>query len=444
MLAHHYLSALELGRAANQDTGGLAAGARAALHTAGDRAFRLNAFKSAAGFYRAALSLWPEDAHQQRAGLLRLLGITQFETGELGKAEATLTQGAETAAAAGLPAMRARIIVQLADIHTMQGGSDAEALAECEAATAVLDAEGDLEGLAEAWTMTGRLRFALGESPADQEALERAIAYARQGGNHRAQMQASGWLAGTLQLLPVPADAAIDRIEQLLQSADGDPWAEANLLISLSLLYAYAGRFADAREASARVQSVYDRSESKLAWIMGVGVTGEMELIAEDPAAAEHHLTQACEAFRAIGERGYFSTVASWLAEALYAQGRLDEAQQVTEEAKEATMPGDIDAQARWRTIRAKLLARRGQFPAAQRLADEAEALVSSTSWEALKAGVLMAKAEVSQLAGARGQAEACLRAALRIYEDQRAEPLADRARTTLANLTGQPRSEPA
>jgi ATP/maltotriose-dependent transcriptional regulator MalT len=107
-------------------------------------------------------------------------------------------------------------------------------------------------------------------------------------------------------------------------------------------------------------------------------------------------------------------------------------------------MPGDIDAQARWRTIRAKLLARRGQFPAAQRLADEAEVLISSTSWEALKAGVLMAKAEVSQLAGARGQAEACLRAALRIYEDQRAEPLADQARTVLASLTGQPRSEPA
>jgi class 3 adenylate cyclase/tetratricopeptide (TPR) repeat protein len=444
MLAHHYLSALELARAANQDTGGLAPGARAALQAAGERAFTLNAFKSAAGLYRAALSLWPEDAHQQRAGLLQLLGITQLETGELGKAEATLTEGAETAAAAGLPAMRARISVRLVDIHTIQGGSDAEALAECEAAIAVFDAEGDLDGLAEAWTMTGRLRFWLGESPTDQEALERAIAYARQGGNHRAQMQASGWLAATLLLLPVPADAAIDRTEQLLQSADGDPWAEASLLMVLALLYAYAGRFADAREASARVQSVYDRSEAKLAWAMGVGVRGETELVAGDPAAAEHHLRESCEAFRAMGERGYLSTVAGWLAEALYAQGRLDEAQQVTEEAKEATVPGDIDAQARWRTIRAKLLARRGQFPAAQRLADEAEALLSSTSWETLKAGVLMAKAEVSQLAGARGQAEAFLRAALRIYEDRRAEPLADQARRTLASVTGQPRSEPA
>src|SRR5215470_1547377 len=184
MLAHHYLSALELGRAANQETGGLAAGARAALQTAGDRAFRLNAFKSATRFYRAALSLWPEDAHQQRAGLLRLLGITQLETGELNGAEAMLAEGAEVAAAAGLPAVGARIRVLLAEIHAQQGLSLAETLLECEVVTVVLEAEGDPEGLAEAWLLAGKLCFWLGEWPADQQALERALAYAQQSGNH--------------------------------------------------------------------------------------------------------------------------------------------------------------------------------------------------------------------------------------------------------------------
>ena len=67
MLAHHYLSALELARAANQDTTDLAPRARPALQAAGDRAFALNAFAAAAGFYRAALALWPEDA-QRAAG----------------------------------------------------------------------------------------------------------------------------------------------------------------------------------------------------------------------------------------------------------------------------------------------------------------------------------------------------------------------------------------
>jgi hypothetical protein len=41
-----------------------------------------------------------------------------------------------------------------------------------------------------------------------------------------------------------------------------------------------------------------------------------MEPIAADAAAAEHHLRQAYEAFRAMGERGYLSAVAGSLAEA--------------------------------------------------------------------------------------------------------------------------------
>ena len=91
------------------------------------------------------------------------------------------------------------------------------------------------------------IRFWLGDSPADQQALERAMAYARQGGHRRVQLQASFWLAVTFTLLPIPADTAIARAEQLLQTADGEPWAEADILRPLSELYAYSGRFADAR-----------------------------------------------------------------------------------------------------------------------------------------------------------------------------------------------------
>lgn len=94
-------------------------------------------------------------------------------------------------------------------------------------------------------------RFWLGHSPAGQQALEGAIACARQAGSRRAQMQASFWLARTFCYLPIPADAAIPRAGQLLQTADGEPWAEAGILMLLSVLYAYAGRFADARDAIA-------------------------------------------------------------------------------------------------------------------------------------------------------------------------------------------------
>jgi len=71
-------------------------------------------------------------------------------------------------------------------------------------------------------------------------------------------------------------------------------------------------------------------------------------------------------------------------------------------------------------------------------------ALVSSTSWAVLQAETLMAKAEVNRLAGAPDQAGASLRAALRIYEDRQAVPLAEQARAALASLTAQPGTKPA
>ena len=444
MLAHHYLSALDLARGVGQDTADLTPPARTALRAAGDRAMALNAFASAVGYYRAALALWPQDAQEQRAGLLRLLGTALHEAGELDQAEAVLAEGSRVAAAAGAATLAARIRILLTEIHVSRGGPGDQALAECQAAAAVLEAEGDLEGLAEAWKLTGMIRFWLGDSPADQQALERAMAYARQGGHRRMQLQASFWLATTYMLLPIPADAAIPRAEQLLQTADGEPWAEADILMPLSELYAYSGRFADARRAIARARSVYDSSGTKIRRAMGAHVAAEIELIAGDPAAAEQHLREAYEAYRAIGERGYMSTVLGFLAEALYTQGRLGEARQMTEEAQAAAAPADIDAQARWRAARAKVLARAGQFPAAQTLLDEAEALVSPTCWAPLQAGILMARAEVDRLAGAPQRAEASLRAALRIYQDRHATPLAQQAAAVLASLAGHAGAKPA
>jgi class 3 adenylate cyclase/tetratricopeptide (TPR) repeat protein len=59
LLAHHYLSALELARATGGDTARFAEPARLALRDAGDRALALHAYPSAVRFYEAAAKLWP-------------------------------------------------------------------------------------------------------------------------------------------------------------------------------------------------------------------------------------------------------------------------------------------------------------------------------------------------------------------------------------------------
>jgi predicted ATPase/DNA-binding SARP family transcriptional activator len=380
-----------------------------------------------------------QPVHDQclRAGLLRLLGTVLYDAGDLTRAEAALREGLEVAAAAGAPALHARIRVLIADIRNLQGGGAAEALEECEAAIGALESEGDLSGLADAWLVVGRLRYDRAEWPADEEALERALAYARQSGHHRIQVQAGNWLAASLAELPIPADTAVARVGQLLQAASGEPWAEAYMLTSLSPLYAYVGRFTDARAALARSRSIFAGFGANLAlgyWAIPAGL---VELAAGDAAAAERYLRQGYEALRAMtGERGAFGYLAALLGEALCAQDRLDEAQQMTEEAQAAAAPDDIDPHAQWRATRAKLLARRGEFSAARRLVDEAQALIPPTSRPLPKAETLVAEAEVNRLAGAPDQAAVCLRAALRIYEDWRATSLAEKVRAVLAALT--------
>jgi class 3 adenylate cyclase/tetratricopeptide (TPR) repeat protein len=81
MLAHHYRSALELRRAAGQPVdASFTERAMDSIREAGDRAFSLNAYASAAGFYQFALELaLPGSIHHAR--LLFNLGRARFSEG---------------------------------------------------------------------------------------------------------------------------------------------------------------------------------------------------------------------------------------------------------------------------------------------------------------------------------------------------------------------------
>jgi predicted ATPase/class 3 adenylate cyclase len=76
LLAHHYVTALELARSAGNATPALVEQARVALRDAGDRAASLNSFAGAAAHYRSALELWP--AYEADRGVL-LLSLARME-----------------------------------------------------------------------------------------------------------------------------------------------------------------------------------------------------------------------------------------------------------------------------------------------------------------------------------------------------------------------------
>jgi predicted ATPase/DNA-binding SARP family transcriptional activator len=373
-----------------------------------------------------------------RAELLRLLGTVLCSLGDMDRADAVLSEGSQVAAAAGLEMVQARIRVLLHLVHGSLGRIGTGVLEDCQAAAATLEAGGDLAGLAEAWvTIANWHGGILGDLWTCVTDLEHAIALARASGNYRVELDAIGWLLATCAVGPIPLDTAIARGEQLLDHVSAEAWAKAGLDMGLAELYVQAGRIADARAAIGRALSAHARAGAKIAAAVSTVIAGTIEMIAGDAAAAEELLRQGCEALRATREHDWFlpSTLPN-LAAALYAQGRLDEAEQVTEEARALAPAGDFDTQARCRATRAKVLARRGQHAAAKQLADEAETLAAPTSWTALQAEVLEAKAEVLRLGGATGEAETCLRAALDLHQQRRASALADRTRAALASLT--------
>ena len=88
-----------------------------------------------------------------------------------------------------------------------------------------------------------------------------------------------------------------------------------------------------------------------------------------EPHMAEQALWPDYERLKRIGEKSHFSSITSILAQALYAQGRYDEAAQLAEETARALRPNDVHSQIVWKGTSAKLLARRGELVDAERLA---------------------------------------------------------------------------
>jgi class 3 adenylate cyclase/tetratricopeptide (TPR) repeat protein len=115
MLAYHYSSALELGRAAGQDVADLGTRARGALQHAGDRAVTLNAYVPAIRYFERALELDPEPT-TERAHLLFRTGRTKFLAWQGGEDE--LETAAAELLAAGDREAAAEAETTLFEVHS--------------------------------------------------------------------------------------------------------------------------------------------------------------------------------------------------------------------------------------------------------------------------------------------------------------------------------------
>jgi Flp pilus assembly protein TadD len=130
------------------------------------------------------------------------------------------------------------------------------------------------------------------------------------------------------------------------------------------------------------------------------------------------------------------STVAAELADALYEQGREDEATSWLDLAQKRAASEDVSAQWSWRRTRAKLLARAGDFSRAEALAREAVRIAARTDALNDHGAVLLDFAEVLRLAKRPLEAADQVEEGLRLFDRKGNRVSAEVARSLLSELT--------
>lgn len=105
------------------------------------------------------------------------------------------------------------------------------------------------------------------------------------------------------------------------------------------------------------------------------------------------------------------------LGNAVYAQGRHDEAFELTRVSEDAASLEDFLSQMLWRALRARVLSRRGATSEAESLGREAVEIGQETDCIDMQGDVLMDRSEVLSRAGRAHEARETVQEALSLYE---------------------------
>ena len=151
---------------------------------------------------------------------------------------------------------------------------------------------------------------------------------------------------------------------------------------------------------------------------------------------SERVLRDCCAAFELAHDQAGLSTSAAELADALFDQGRGDEADVWLELAQARAPEFDVSAQYTWRRVRAKLLAHSGARSEAGALAQEASRLAGGTDALHDHGRVLLDLAEVMSLSGRPAQAAEEVRRAMQLFK-RKGDLVSERAaQAMLSELT--------
>jgi class 3 adenylate cyclase/tetratricopeptide (TPR) repeat protein len=373
---------------------------------------------AAASLMSRAVSLLPAK-YPLRGELLTELGSALMMAGDFARADGVLDEAVAAAWEAGDARLESRALIEREFHKTFAGSEDATLTIPevTERAIPILEEAGDHLGLARAWRLRSELDIRAAHWGARSESLERALLHARQAGDRREEAILLALLAQALYFGPTPVPEAIDRCERFLSDVTGDRSLEAAIGSTLAGLHAMRGEFEEARRLWAGAQDAYEALGLMFRRAARSYIPASIETLAGDYEAAERELRWGYETLERMAEKSLRATIAGFLAEAVHRRGRDEEAEELTEIGEELAAADDLVPQVLWRSVRAKVLAGRGELERGDELAREAVSLVEDTDFPDLQASTSCDLAEVLARAGNDEEAAPLVARAREIYE---------------------------
>lgn len=289
-----------------------------------------------------------------------------------------------------------------------------------------LERRADHFALANAWLAASEIHRHSFGSLEQYEALERALTHAEHVGSDRLSGRILIHLVRCLSLAGGQTVATgIERYRALLETDDRVA-PETRLL--LAELLAATGQLEEARRLCAEVRAAVEAAGAPLGQLLAGAATGSIELLAGNAEAAE----------KAFVRGSYWGpvTFVGDRAQALYRLGRHADADRLARFAAETAPAGELEAQARWRRLRAKLAAREGKSAEAHRFAEAAVELIARCESPNLHADALVDLADVLHSGGRTDEAIDALDEAVCRYERKGNRVSADAARALTARQT--------
>jgi predicted ATPase/class 3 adenylate cyclase len=290
-----------------------------------------------------------------------------------------------------------------------------------EALIPALESLGDRLGLAKAWYLLSYLDWAMSRNEAAKEKVERALSLVRKARNKR--WEAYAVRLRCLSMYWGPAHVAeVERFNtdalKIARRANMRS-LEAGALTIFARCAAMRRDFQTARNYNRQAINITTDLGELLTQATDCISEGLVELQAGELTAAERALLAGYNALKDMGGTGPLANVAALLARVLLRQERYDDANGFTEICEQVASVYQVDAQVKWRSVRAIVLAHQGELKQAERLAREALEHAERTDQPDTLAEAHADMAEVLRLALRRSEAVNHYERALEHYESK-------------------------